>query len=243
MQRASVVLPAPDSPTIAMHRCGSTSSETSSRTGLSPYIAPNPSIRSSGRSASTGGACSRSGSSPSAGSRLTSSARRHRAQCVATVELDTPAGTRSCTARVRTRTARRRSTRSAARPVAAAVRPSPRARARAWATGSRAARPRVYGCAGARNARCGRSELDQPPGVHHPDRVRDVGHDGEIVADVHGADVVDPAHATDRVEHVALGRHVEAGGRLVEDDQLRPARERHREHHPLLLPARQLMRI
>ena len=88
-----------------------------------------------------------------------------------------------------------------------------------------------------------RPELDQPPRVHHPDRVRDVGDDGEIVADVHGADVVDPAHATDRVEHVALGRDVKAGGRLVEDDQLRPARERHREHHPLLLPARQLMRI
>ena len=103
--------------------------------------------------------------------------------------------------------------------------------------------PRVYGWPGARNARRGRAELDQPTGVHDPDRVGDVGDDREVVADVYGADAIDPTEAADRIEYVALGRDVQPGGRLIEDDQFRPAGERHREHHSLLLSAGQLMGI
>ena len=51
------------------------------------------------------------------------------------------------------------------------------------------------------------------------------------------------AHAADRVEHVPLGRHVQAGGRLVQHDQRRPAGERHGQRDPLLLTAGQLVRV
>ena len=43
-------------------------------------------------------------------------------------------------------------------------------------------------------------------------------------------------------QDLRLDRHVERGGRLVGDQQLRPAGERHRDHRALALPARQLVR-
>ena len=47
----------------------------------------------------------------------------------------------------------------------------------------------------------------------------------------------------DQVEHLGLDRRVEPGRRLVEDQQRRVLRERHRDHDALLHPARELMRI
>ena len=44
----------------------------------------------------------------------------------------------------------------------------------------------------------------------------------------------------DQVEDLLLDRHVERRRRLVGDQQLRLARDRHRDHHALLLAARQL---
>ena len=49
--------------------------------------------------------------------------------------------------------------------------------------------------------------------------------------------------AREQLEDLALHRHVERRGRLVGDQQLRLARERHRDHHALLLPAGELVRI
>jgi hypothetical protein len=46
-----------------------------------------------------------------------------------------------------------------------------------------------------------------------------------------------------QLEDLGLDHHVERRGGLVRDDQARGAGERHRDHHALLLPARQLMRI
>ena len=46
-----------------------------------------------------------------------------------------------------------------------------------------------------------------------------------------------------QVENLRLNRDVERGGRLVGDEQLRLARQRHRDHHPLAHPAGELMRI
>ena len=44
-------------------------------------------------------------------------------------------------------------------------------------------------------------------------------------------------------EHLRLHHHVERGRRLVGDQEARVARERHRDHHPLALPAGELVRV
>jgi hypothetical protein len=46
----------------------------------------------------------------------------------------------------------------------------------------------------------------------------------------------------DQLEDLLLDRHVERRGRLVGDQQLRLAGDRHRDHHALLLAARHLVR-
>ena len=47
----------------------------------------------------------------------------------------------------------------------------------------------------------------------------------------------------DEIEHLGLDRGVEPGGRLVEDEQLRVASQRHRDDDALLHPAGQLVRV
>ena len=47
----------------------------------------------------------------------------------------------------------------------------------------------------------------------------------------------------DEIEHLGLDRGVEPGGGLVEDQQRRILRERHRDDHALLHPARELVRV
>ena len=47
----------------------------------------------------------------------------------------------------------------------------------------------------------------------------------------------------DEIEHLGLDGRVEAGRRLVEDQERRIVRERHRDDHPLLHPAGELMGI
>ncbi len=88
-----------------------------------------------------------------------------------------------------------------------------------------------------------RADLGEPAAVHDRDASRQRGDDGEIVAHVHGSDAVRRAEVAHRLEHVGLRGHVETGRRLVENDHARPVRERHRERHPLLLPARELVRV
>ena len=74
-------------------------------------------------------------------------------------------------------------------------------------------------------------------------RSASVGDDGEVVADVERRDAVRVAEVAHGAQHVRLRRHVEAGGRLVEHDHARPAREGHREADALLLAARELVRV
>ena len=47
----------------------------------------------------------------------------------------------------------------------------------------------------------------------------------------------------EQVEHLRLHHHVERGGRLVGDEHRGIAGERHRDHHPLPLAARELVRV
>ena len=49
--------------------------------------------------------------------------------------------------------------------------------------------------------------------------------------------------AAHEVEDLGLDRHVERGGRLVGDEELRVAGEGHRDHHALPHPAAELVRV
>ncbi len=91
--------------------------------------------------------------------------------------------------------------------------------------------------------RPGRPDLDQPAAVHdcHPGRE---GRDhGQVVAHVHGRDAVRGAQVAHRREHMSLRGDVESRRRLVEHDHARPVRECHCQRDALLLPARELMRV
>ena len=79
--------------------------------------------------------------------------------------------------------------------------------------------------------------------LQHHDAVGDLGDDRKIVGDI---DTRDPARPHDRLEcaqHLDLRRHVECRRRLVEDDELRIADQRHGRGQPLQLSARNLVRI
>ena len=89
----------------------------------------------------------------------------------------------------------------------------------------------------------GGSVLDDPAGVHHGDPVAQVGQHRQVVADHQQPDVELRDQVLQHVEHLRLHHHVQRGGRLVGDDQPRPAGQRHRDHHPLLLAAGDLVRV
>ena len=96
--------------------------------------------------------------------------------------------------------------------------------------------------------RYGRSRLRGPSSTSRPayidaDAVGEVGHHGKIVRDVNESAVARIAQAGDRVEHPHLRGDVEPGRRLVKDDNVRPAHQRHHQDNALLLAARELVRI
>ena len=88
-----------------------------------------------------------------------------------------------------------------------------------------------------------RASLDDAPGVHHEHALGQRRDGGEVVADVDGGRLVAPAELAHGREHVRLRRDVEAGRRLVEDDQGGPQEECDREADALLLAAGELVRI
>ena len=89
----------------------------------------------------------------------------------------------------------------------------------------------------------GRALLDEAAGVEDPDALAHPRDDAQIVADEEDRGVEALAQLLDQVEHLGLDRRVEPGRRLVEHEQVGVGCKRHREHHPLLLAARELVRI
>ena len=65
----------------------------------------------------------------------------------------------------------------------------------------------------------------------------------QVVADHDQAEAELAHQVGQQVEHLRLDHHVERGRRLVGDDQLRPAGQRHRDHDALLLAAGELVRV
>ena len=88
----------------------------------------------------------------------------------------------------------------------------------------------------------GRPDLGKAPGVHDGDAVGDLGGDAEVVGDHQDAAADLFAQAAEQLEDLRLHGHVQCRGRLVGDDQLGSAGDRHRDHDALAQPARELVR-
>ena len=79
--------------------------------------------------------------------------------------------------------------------------------------------------------------------AHHDHVVGDFADHGQIVGDEQHRHLVLLLQVADEVEDLLLDGHVERRRRLVGDQELGLAGDRHRDHHPLLLAARHLERI
>ena len=88
-----------------------------------------------------------------------------------------------------------------------------------------------------------RATLDDLAIGHHAHPVRHLAHDAEIVGDEQHRHVEFRFELEQQVEDLRLDGHVERGGGLIGDQQVRLVGERHGDHHPLPLAARKLMRI
>ncbi len=102
---------------------------------------------------------------------------------------------------------------------------------------------RVYGCRGEVNNCRRRTSSTTWPEIHHRHPVGDLGDHAEVVGDEHHRHAEVVLHGAQQVEDLALRGHVQRGGRLVGDQQLRVAGDRHRDHRPLPHTARQLERV
>ena len=85
--------------------------------------------------------------------------------------------------------------------------------------------------------------LDHLAGIHHRDAVGDARDDAEIVGDQDHRHAELALQVGEQTQDLRLDRDVERGRRLVGDDQVGIAHQRHRDHHALAQPARELMRI
>ena len=67
--------------------------------------------------------------------------------------------------------------------------------------------------------------------------MREAPYQIEVVRDEQDRHPVFALQIVEQREYLRLDRYVESGGRLIGDQQLRPARKRHRDHGPLSLAA------
>ena len=88
-----------------------------------------------------------------------------------------------------------------------------------------------------------RRALDDLAGIHHRDLVADFGDDAEIVGDQDDRGAAGRLQFAHQVEDLRLQGDVERGGRLVRDQELGIAGQRHRDHDALAHAAGELVRI
>ena len=88
-----------------------------------------------------------------------------------------------------------------------------------------------------------RAVFDFFAAVHDEHVVGDFGDHAEVVRDEDDRHAAVVAELAEDFEDLGLDRDVERGGRLVGDEQLRVAREGHRDHDALLLAAGHLVRV
>ena len=89
----------------------------------------------------------------------------------------------------------------------------------------------------------GRRHLHHVAGVHDAHPIRDLPQDAEVVSDVKHRHPVPRAELEEQVQDLRLGRDIQSCRRFVEDHDLGSAGEGHRDDDPLLLPARELVRV
>ena len=109
-------------------------------------------------------------------------------------------------------------------------------------TGMEASSPRVYGCVGRANNSAHRRLLDDLARVHHRHLMCDARHHAKVVRDQQHRQPQIALQLGKQAQDLRLHRDVERGGRLVGDQQLRLAQQRHGDHHALAQPAGQLVR-
>ena len=85
--------------------------------------------------------------------------------------------------------------------------------------------------------------LDHLAGVHHHDAVGDLGHDAQIMGDYQNTHAGFALQFLQQRQNLGLNGHVQRGRGFIRDQQIGLQRQRHRDHQPLPLPARELMRI
>ena len=88
-----------------------------------------------------------------------------------------------------------------------------------------------------------RALLHHLAGVHDGNGVGHLGHEGQVVAHEHHREAQLLLQLVQQVDDLLLHRHVEGGGRLVGNDELRVARQRHGDEHALALPAGELVGV
>jgi hypothetical protein len=84
--------------------------------------------------------------------------------------------------------------------------------------------------------------LDDLAGIHDGHPVAHLGDHAEVVGDEDDRRAGLVPEVAHEIEDLRLDRHVERGGGLVGDQQLRFASQRHRDHHALSHATRQLVR-
>ena len=85
--------------------------------------------------------------------------------------------------------------------------------------------------------------LDDAPGVHHDHPLGKLGDDAHVVRDQDDRGAVVALEPLHQLQDLRLDGDIERGRRLVCDQERGVAGERHRDHHPLAHPTRELMRI
>ena len=88
-----------------------------------------------------------------------------------------------------------------------------------------------------------RALLDDLAVAHDADMVGHLADDAEVVGDQQQRHAEAALQILQQFQDLGLDRHVEGGGRLVRDQQVRLVGERHRDHDALALTAGQLVRI
>src|SRR3989441_2636000 len=86
-------------------------------------------------------------------------------------------------------------------------------------------------------------DLDDFPGVHDGDPVAEFRDDREVVRDVEDRGIDSFPEVLEKAEDLGLRRHIERRCRFVGDHQGGISRERHGDHHALLHPSAELVRV
>jgi hypothetical protein len=85
--------------------------------------------------------------------------------------------------------------------------------------------------------------LHDPTGIHYHDALRCLSDNAHCVGDQHDRHAETRLHLGEQVEDLRLDGDIKSSGRLIGNQQLGIARQRHRDHDALAHATRELVRI